>query len=228
MSPAAAPYRFKSSPYSSHSLLTGSLPAEGAGRAVLDAGCGEGYLAAILAGRGYRVTGVERARADGFPESVRLVEADLDAGLPDLGGRFDYIVCGDVLEHLREPVRLLAGMRAVLAPGGAVVASLPNSGHFYFRAHVLLGCFPSHDRGLFDRTHLHFYTWRQWRELFSAAGFAIESVRPSGVPVGLALPRWEGSLAVRAMERLSFDLARLWKTMFAYQFIVTARAEEAP
>jgi hypothetical protein len=50
-------------------------------------------------------------------------------------------------------------------------------------------------------------------------------VRSSGVPVGLALPRWEGSAPVRALERLSFETARWWKTLFAYQFVVAARAE---
>jgi hypothetical protein len=90
---------------------------------------------------------------------------------------------------------------------------------------VLLGRFPRHDRGLFDRTHLHFHTWSGWRQLFQEAGFGLQSVVSSGVPVGLAMPRWHTTLAVKAAERLSFDLARLWKTMFAYQFIVTARPE---
>jgi hypothetical protein len=45
------------------------------------------------------------------------------------------------------------------------------------------------------------------------------------VPLGLAFPRWDGTAALRAMERLSFESARLWKKMFAYQFIVRARAE---
>ena len=224
---AAAPYQLKDSPYSSHSLLLASLPASGGGRRVLDVGCAGGYLGAILAGRGYRVTGIDSpgaARA-GFPDSIDLLEADLDLGLPPLTGRFDFVICADVLEHLRRPALLLRDLRNVLATGGRLAASLPNSGHAYFRWNVLTGRFPADDRGLFDRTHLHFYTWRGWLDLFHAAGFRIETLRCSGVPIGLALPKWEASAAVRALERMSYESARCWKKMFAYQFIVTAAPE---
>ncbi|HWQ52322.1 MAG TPA: class I SAM-dependent methyltransferase [Bryobacteraceae bacterium] len=227
MSQAAIPYRFNPGPYTSHTLLLAALPADGAGRTVLDVGCSDGYLGEILARRGYRVTGIELPRPGrtGFPACVRLVEADLDAGIPACGGPFDYIICADVLEHLREPGARLAELRAQLAAGGRLVASLPNSGHAWFRWNILLGRFPQDDRGLFDRTHLHFYAWPGWVDLFARAGFAIESLRSSGVPVGLALPRWKETAVVRAMERLSFLSARLWKSMFAYQFVVTARPE---
>jgi SAM-dependent methyltransferase len=223
----AVPYRLNAGPYTSHTLLLGALPPQGDGRALLDVGCSDGYLGEILSRRGYVVTGVDlpRNRGTGFPASVRFIEADLDKGLPPVGGPFDFIVCADVLEHLRDPAALLLDLRAALGRGGAVVASLPNSGHAYFRWNVLLGRFPRHDRGLFDRTHLHFYNWRGWVELFASAGLAIDGLRCSGVPVGLALPRWKDTLAVRIMERLSFESARCWKTMFAYQFIVTARPE---
>ena len=220
----AAPYQLKPGPWSSHSLLLGALPGAGDGRRVLDAGCGPGYLGALLAARGYRVTGIEspgRAGAD-FPADVELIEADLDRGLPPLDARYDFILCADVLEHLREPAALLGSLRAVLAPGGRLIASLPNSGHAYFRWTVLRGRFPAEDRGLFDRTHLHFYTWSGWRELFAGAGFRIESVQPTGVPVGLAVPGWENTSLVRMLEKLSYTSARVWKTMFAYQFVVTA------
>jgi SAM-dependent methyltransferase len=224
---ATTPYQLKDSPYSSHSLLLASLPASGEGRRVLDVGCAGGYLGAILASRGYSVTGIDSpgaARA-GFPESIELLEADLDLGLPRLAGRFEFAICADVLEHLRRPALLLRDLRLVLATGGRLACSLPNSGHAYFRWNVLTGRFPAEDRGLFDRTHLHFYTWRGWQDLFDASGFRIEDVRSSGVPIGLALPKWEGSAAVRALERMSFESARWWKTMFAYQFIVTAAPE---
>jgi SAM-dependent methyltransferase len=224
---AAAPYRLNSGPYTSHSLLLAALPADGDGRLLLDVGCAEGYLGEILARRGYRVTGIDvpGTGRPGFPPSVRLVEADLDAGIPPLDGPFDYIVCADVLEHLRNPLPRLVELRRLLAPGGRLVASLPNSGHAWFRLNVLLGRFPQDDCGLFDRTHLRFYTWSGWLDLFARAGFAVEALACSGVPVGLALPRWKESAAVRLAERLAFVFARLWKTMFAYQFVVTARTE---
>jgi hypothetical protein len=122
-------------------------------------------------------------------------------------------------------VELLKECHARLAPGGMLVGSLPNSGHFYFRWNVLMGRFPQHQRGLFDSTHLHFYTWDGWKGLFQRAGFRVESVRCSGVPVGLAFPNWERSPVVRTMEWVSFQVARFWKTMCAYQFIVRTREE---
>jgi SAM-dependent methyltransferase len=219
---AASPYALKESPYSSHSLLLARMPAPGDRRRVLDIGCGPGYLSRILSGRGYCVTAIERALVAQLPADIEFLEWDLDGGLPPLAGGYDYILCADVLEHLRDPLVLLRQARAALAPGGALFASLPNSGHAYFRWNVLRGRFPQQDRGLFDRTHLRFYTWEGWRNLFAGAGFRIDSLAVSGVPVGLALPRWNPSL-VGALERASHGAARLWKTMFAYQFIVTAR-----
>jgi hypothetical protein len=62
-------------------------------------------------------------------------------------------------------------------------------------------------------------------DLFASAGFRIESVKCSGVPVGLTLPEWRDTAAVRALERLSYESARWWKKMFAYQFVVTAAPE---
>lgn len=230
MQPKAGPYGLKPSPYSSHSLVLAALPERGEGRKVLDLGCGKGHLGAILSARGYQVTGVERpgVAAGPFPCSVRLIEADLDEGLPEVGSGYAYVLCADVLEHLRDPAALLRSLPQVMEPGGVLVASLPNSGHLYFRLNVLAGRFPRHDRGLFDRTHLHFFMWRDWQDLFAEAGFRLESCRPTAVPVELALPRWQGTVAARWAERVSYELARLWKTLFAYQFVVTARAEAGP
>jgi len=63
--------------------------------------------------------------------------------------------------------------------------------------------------------------------LLGRAGFRIETVCSSSVPFGLALPKWDGSILVRSLERLSVECARVWKTLFAYQFIVTARGMAA-
>ena len=221
---ADIPYEFKASAYSSHTLTLACFPSDGRGARVLDVGCGNGYLSALLAERGFDVTGVERAGGydERFPKSVKLVEADLERGLPELDGEFDYILCADILEHLRRPEDLLAQSRGRLTRGGAMVASLPNSGNLYFRLNVLAGRFPQEDKGLFDRTHVRFYMWAGWRKLFGDAGFEFERTLVTGIPVGLVMGE---SLPVRVAERLCYDLARLWKTLFAYQFVVVTRCK---
>jgi SAM-dependent methyltransferase len=218
-------YTFKASPYSSHSLLLRAFPAEGKARTVLDVGCGNGYLGALLAERGYAVTGIERTGGwtAPFPKSVHLIEADLEHGLPPLETAFDYVMCADILEHLRRPETMLRRLKTVVRPGGLLIASLPNSGNIYFRLNILAGRFPQHDKGLFDRTHVRFFTWTGWKNLFSEAGWEIQDVESSAIPVGLVTPpQWEQSSPVRRAEQLCYSLAKVRRSLFAYQFIVTA------
>jgi SAM-dependent methyltransferase len=226
---APTPYTYKPENYSSHTLLLASLPPAGEGSRLLDVGGGEGYLSRILTARGYQVIciALPGTAASSFPGGVKLVEADLDFELPEVGDRFAFVVCGDILEHLRDPLAVLRWLRTLLAPGGRLVASLPNSGHAYVRWNVLRGRFPAHDRGLFDRTHLHYFPWRRWQELLAAGGFAIEKVEPTATPFALALPWLRAGWALRALELLSYTLGRLWKTLFAYQFVIVARPADA-
>ncbi len=101
------------------------------GRRVLDAGCGNGYFARILAGRGAHVVGVEpassrcgyaRGREADEPLGVEYVEADLSA-LPDLG-RFDAVVCSMVLMAIPDWRAAMRACVSALNPGGRFVFAL--------------------------------------------------------------------------------------------------------
>jgi len=78
------------------------------GRAVLDVGCGDGYLCNELVRRGWHgVVGVDLARSrldyvqSRFP-SIRLAQTDIHR-LPFKDGQFDLVTCSEVLEHLEDP-----------------------------------------------------------------------------------------------------------------------------
>jgi len=100
-----------------------------AGLRVLDAGCGNGYLSRMLAGRGAQVTGVEPGESlFGFaaeqeaaaPLGIRYLQADLCA-LPDLGGPFDAVVSSMVLPVIPDWAGAMRACVHALRPGGLFV-----------------------------------------------------------------------------------------------------------
>jgi len=102
------------------------------GKEVLDAGCGVGYGAEMLAAAGAsRVVGVDIApkaiedalrRADSIGE---FLVADLEQ-LPFAPRSFDAVVCFEVIEHLRRGELVLDELRRVLRPEGVLIVSSPN------------------------------------------------------------------------------------------------------
>src|SRR5439155_2081939 len=103
------------------------------GSAVLDLGCGPGALASrLVKDKRCTVDGVEAnadAAALAAPHHRKVVVADLEteALATHFGGqRYDYIVCADVLEHLRNPDKLVAQLPALLTPAGRILLSIPN------------------------------------------------------------------------------------------------------
>jgi SAM-dependent methyltransferase len=106
------------------------------GRRVLDAGCGTGYGAAILARAGAEhVVGVdvaaaivEAARAHESPR-VTFVHADI-ARLPHPDSSFDLVTCFEVIEHVQDPSAVLGELARVLEPGGVLAISSPNADRY--------------------------------------------------------------------------------------------------
>jgi SAM-dependent methyltransferase len=149
----------------------------GPGRRVLDLGCRDGALTQAYAG-GNEIVGVDADR-EALAEAEKLgIEtrwADLDEPLPFEDESFDVVVAGELLEHLRDPRRLVSEARRVLRPGGTFVASVPNAYRAKNRLRFLLGRKPEDDpthlqmfapedvRGLlagFEDLHVHFIAGR--------------------------------------------------------------------
>ncbi|MFT0171853.1 class I SAM-dependent methyltransferase [Paraburkholderia mimosarum] len=87
----------------------------------------------------------------------------------------DCWIFGDVLEHLYDPWALLKKIRGSMDRGGCVVACIPNAQHWSLQARVSIGDFRYQDSGLFDRTHIRWFTRVTMLELFRDAGFVVDA-----------------------------------------------------
>ena len=182
------------------------------GRRVLDVGCAEGYLGVELAQRGCEVVGVEpdaRAAAVARERGISVLEFDVEEVALDASA-FDVVLFVDVLEHLREPEPVL---RQALAAGRAIV-SIPNIAHWTGRRELLAGRFPRADHGLFDRTHLRWFTRAGAHALARDAGFRVVEERFAGAPLPL-----EGRLP--ALGRLRPAAVRARPELFALQVVLS-------
>lgn len=164
-----------------------------AGREVLDAGCGEGYLARWLAARGARVTGadlsarlIELARAKDPGGAIDYRVADLSRPQPDLAGRFDAAGCYLVLNDVRDYRGFAATLAAALKPGGLLALALNNPYSAVVDRHVTdyfdSGAV-SRYRGLWEqgiRAHYVHRTLADYLDAFQAGGLGL--VRLVDVP----------------------------------------------
>jgi SAM-dependent methyltransferase len=147
---------------------------------VLEVGCAAGHLGSLLKERRHHVTGIELV--PDVSELARehldqVVTADVETdGFPFEPGTFDCIVFADVLEHLIDPWRVLREAVEVLAPGGAVVASIPNVQNIDVIWRLMRGRWDYRERGITDFGHLRFFTLRTIRGLFEHAGLDVVEV----------------------------------------------------
>ncbi len=150
-------------------------------RRVLDLGCASGALGAALKARqDCHVLGVERVPGYAARARERLDEvlvADVEALDFARLAPVDCLICGDVLEHLVDPWRVLGDAAALLAPGRTVVVSLPNVRYWEtFWQLGAKGTWPRRAVGIFDRTHLRWFTLRDAYGLLDQAGCDVVAV----------------------------------------------------
>lgn len=187
---------------------------------VLDIGCSSGYLARPLVERGCTVVGIERdpqaaeAARDVCEEVIVGDVEELD--LPFEHESFDVVLCGDLVEHLRNPQSLLARVQPFLKPQGRLVLTTPNVANWALRLSLLGGRWRYTNRGLLDRTHVHLFTRKTLLEALDNAGYRV-------VQLDFTLPM-PSPVASRphALERVAHAVGRLRPSLFAYQFVVAA------
>src|SRR5258708_19270104 len=217
-------YEFKAFKYSSHYWILKILEPEKGRLKILDVGTASGYLGKILRGKGHSVSGIENdaaaaEKAKPYYDSFQL--ADLESYEFPFRREFDYILFADVLEHLRDPAAVLRKCLPALKESGKIIISVPNVANLAVRISLLFGRFDYMDRGILDRTHLRFFTLRSLKKLMGEVSCRVLEVIPTPLPVQLVFPSTEKKFFTLFHEA-HYAITRAWKTLFAYQFVITA------
>ncbi|THU01499.1 methyltransferase domain-containing protein [Lampropedia puyangensis] len=151
------------------------------GAHVLDVGCGSGALGQYLSAQkqctvdGVTFNEAEAALARAHYRQVEVANLE-QTPLTQLFGqhRYDFVVCADVLEHLREPQKLLQDMPALLTQQGRLLISIPNSTYAGLVAELMGGEFLYRQEGLLDATHVRHFTRKSLLRLLQDSGWQVE------------------------------------------------------
>jgi len=194
---------------------------------VLDLGCSNGSLGAAIKQKfpGSIVIGVEYDLkfADEAKDRIDSVfHGDLNKfdvnGIP---GKFDLIIFADILEHLTNPENVLRDVVSKkAADGGSVIISVPNVQHVTVFGNLIMGQWPERGRGIFDKTHLRWFTLSKLRKM-------IQSVDCEMVKTHRNYRFFDrtGMVVNKVAKIFCFPPVR---NFFAYQYVVLARYQESP
>jgi SAM-dependent methyltransferase len=162
---------------------------EGAENKILEIGCGEGITGGELkrVGKAKEVVGVEMFEPAALKAEERLdkiILGDIEViSLPYPDGYFDYIILGDVVEHLSDPWATLKQLKRYLSSTGFVIASIPNITYWkILKDLILFDKWEYVEEGILDRTHLRFFTKKSLIELFQGSGLLIKDLIPRTSP----------------------------------------------
>ena len=158
---------------------------EGENLKVLDVGCSNGINGKWLLDQGMatEVIGIETHKesvVNAKQNITKVIEKSIEdeALLESLkGSAFDYIILGDVLEHLIDPWHVLSELEKSLKSSGKMIISLPNVQHLETIKHLVFkGKFPYEPSGLYDKTHMRWFTLKNIEELVDQADMNIEEL----------------------------------------------------
>lgn len=197
------------------------------GARVLDVGCGTGSnTLKLIEGKKCQLVGVEpdpERAAVARSRGLDVLTGVMDEELLRSRGPFDLIIFGDVLEHVAAPASLLEVAKMGLAPGGVIIASVPNVAHWAVRLMLLSGRFDYKETGIMDATHLRWFTQKTIRSLFEHSGLRVLEISASAGAWMGAYHIWPFRFIPKSQRmKVVRWLARTLPRLFGYQMVVRA------
>lgn len=222
-------YFQKKDHYSSHMVISRIIKSNNSKKLkILDLGCDVGFLGHSLKQMKveYEIHGVDLNRENLKKASKHYLKTyhfDLNQLQWRIKDKYEIVVLADTIEHLHNPKRVLLNIHKRLKPKGKVIISVPNAVFWWSRLRILLGQFPKEDRGLFDRTHLHFFTFKTLGNIITdSKRFTIKTVHTTTFPLQFVIGDLYNNPIFKAMYTANYLLSLINPNIFSYQVIIVA------
>ncbi|CAN5231920.1 hypothetical protein BH09PSE6_BH09PSE6_24530 [soil metagenome] len=196
---------------------------------VLELGCANGRLgrrfkelSPLTEWWGVDINEAACTAASAVLDRAFLLDIDRD-GLAAVGRGFDVIVIGDLLEHLRDPQRLLESLYDLATPDARIVCCLPNMTHLSVIERMVAGDISYDAAGLLDATHTRFFSPSSAFKTFLDGGWLPhlqDQYRSEIQPTAFA------AQMVKAAEALGVPRETAIQNFGLYQMILVARKWE--
>jgi len=155
-------------------------------KSLLDVGCGEGHFATLVKEtfqcEAWGVEPVYEPFLEARKTLDKVYHGYFEPSLK-IDRKFDVISFNDVLEHMVDPWSTLRYCKELLNPGGVIVTSIPNILYFHdFMQMLLSRDWKYEEAGIFDKTHLRFFTKKSIQRMFDECGYEIvtqQGIRPT-------------------------------------------------
>lgn len=174
---------------------------------LLDVGCSNGNFGRLVKDSlGAFVCGVEpdtKSAKNASKYLDHVINGFFDENINLGNQKFDCIVFNDVLEHLIDPFKAISFCKSLLTEGGVLVCSIPNIRYFEAITHLLKDKdFQYVEMGIFDKTHLRFFTKKSITRMFVEEGYKIKTIE--GIN---SIKKWNkrGYLRFKILNKIFFN-----------------------
>ena len=149
---------------------------------ILDCGISKGGVSDILSRNRANCFGIDvnPRKIDG----VKIIQADLNEGIPDFGVRFDVIFAGEIIEHLFDDRKFIRECQNFLKPNGILIITVPNLVSFLNRFAMFFGLMPL-TAYVAAEFHYHVYTRSKLKMIVKEEGFEVLKTTSSYLPLNI-------------------------------------------
>lgn len=149
---------------------------------VLDCGISKGGVSDILSRNSANCFGIDVNSRE--VSGVKIIQADLNIGIPDFGIKFDVIFAGEIIEHLFDDRKFIRECQNFLKPKGLLIITVPNLVSFLNRFAMFFGLMPLTAYAAAE-FHYHVYTRNKLKNMIKEEGFEILKATSSYLPLNI-------------------------------------------